>query len=176
MYQAPRVVSHIFHAGRGPFRNICELADDDALLIIADMSASGRPKLTPEYLHRRRMTEDWLLQQAGALFGRAPDNRPLYGFLGDFGHAIDPSRPCTMRLDLETLGAVSFTLGDSMSVSTGPEPRLLDRAGLDALFATGDVGNFDFSDAGGSARNFIEVQIWEREGLPTPIPHMMSPL
>ncbi|HEY1605214.1 MAG TPA: hypothetical protein VGF77_06410 [Allosphingosinicella sp.] len=163
---APRLVTHIYHAGRGPFRNLCELPDDEAHRILAEMRASGRPKLTPEYLARRRATEAWLLRQAEELFGKRPSCRPLYGFLGSFGHSSDPSRPRAIRFELASLGRVSFTLGDSMSVASRTDRRLLGRTALDALFAAGDVGRWDLTDAGRPARDFIEVQIWERAHLP----------
>ena len=162
----PNIVTHIYHSGRGAFRNLCELPPSEAVRIIMAMRDTGRPRLTPEYLGRRLATEDWLIQEAGSLLREPPSQRPLYGFLGTFGHLVDPSRPCAVQLPLEAFGPLTFTLGDSMRVAGRADRRLFNLMQLRACAADGTLGTFSFSDAEGCPGDFVEVQIWEREFRP----------
>jgi hypothetical protein len=160
------MVTHIYHPQRGAFRNLCELPAAQAQRIISQMRECGRSRLTPEYLRRRLETEDWLMREASALLPASPSQRPLYGFLGSFGHLIDPSRPCAVQVPLAVLGAVTFTLGDSMRVAARADRRLFSRAELEAMASAGALHSFSTTDAGGCPGDFLEVQIWDRAGLP----------
>ena len=61
------------------------------------------------------------------------------------------------------LDAITFTLGDSMSVGEQARRRLYSLDEVVALFAAGDaVAGFPFSDRCRFQEGYIEVQVWER--------------
>ena len=63
-------------------------------------------------------------------------------------------------------GAISFTLGDSMSVAEQPDPRIYKLDEILSIFLTDDSeAKFGFSDELGFQKSFIEVQVWERSWL-----------
>jgi hypothetical protein len=129
------------------------LPDREALRVL-------RPNLKPDYLARRRATEHRLSKAAADALGRRFSARPVYFFLGDFSYLEDLFRPAALVLSLADLpaDAITFTLGDSMSVESR---RVYTRDEMDALFLAGDpVAEFGLSDRGGFQRRFIEVQVW----------------
>src|SRR5262245_52306072 len=114
----PEVVTHIYDPDRGPFRNLCALPDIEAEGILEAIRASGRRRIRPVYLARRRATEAWLADECRRLLGDRPLRHPIYFFLGNFDDGKDPSRPRAIILPLSSLptDALTFTYGDSMTV------------------------------------------------------------
>src|SRR4029077_3949164 len=121
----PDVVTHLYDPAIGVCPNICSLNDFEALRVLDQLRRKFRPTLKPNYLARRRSTEQWLSEAARKVLGRGFDKGPGYFFLGDFSPTPDPSRPATLIVPLSTLpsNAITFTLGDSMSVVEQAKPR-----------------------------------------------------
>jgi hypothetical protein len=165
----PDVVTHRYDPAIGVCPNICSLPDPEALRVLDRLSRKLRPNLKPSYLAERRRTEQWLSEAASRILGRPFEQQPGYFFLGDFSHVRDPSRPAALMVPLSTLpvNAVTFTLGDSMSVVKQAGRRVYSLDEVVALFATGGdmVAGFGLSDTYGFQRRFIEVQVWDRSSL-----------
>jgi hypothetical protein len=169
----PEVVTHRYDPAIGVCPNICSLPDCEALQVIDQLRRKSRPTLKPDYLTRRRITERWLLEEATQLLRRRLTQPPGYFFLGDFSHLADPSRPAALTLPLATLpsDAVTFTLGDSMSVVEHANRTVYSLAEVIALFAAGDnLAEYGLSDRHGFQRRFIEMQAWDRSSLVAPTP------
>jgi hypothetical protein len=165
----PEVVTHRYDPVRGACRNLCALPDGEAEFILDQLRRTTRPRLKAGYLARRRATETWLSQEASIALRRSLETPPIYFFLGDFSYFADLSRPAALVLPLTTLPqeAMTFTLGDSMSVAESRTPRLYKLQDVLALFADGAaVSNFGFSDKSGFQTRFIEMQLWERSLTP----------
>jgi hypothetical protein len=161
----PDVVTHRYDPAIGICPNICSLPDFEALVVLDQLRRKFRPSLKPNYLARRRATEQWLSEAASKLLERRFDQGPGYFFLGDFSHIADPSRPAALIVPLSTLPseAITFTLGDSMSVIEQPGRRVYSLDEVVALFAASDaVAGFGLSDRRGFQDRFIEVQVWRR--------------
>ena len=161
----PDVVTHWYDPAVGVCPNICSLPDFEASRVLDRLRRKFRPSLKPNYLARRRSTEQWLSEAATKVLGRRFDQRPGYFFLGDFSHTADPSRPAALMIPLSTLplDAITFTLGDSMSVGEQARRRLYSLDEVVALLAAGDaVAGFPFSDRCSFQESYVEVQVWER--------------
>jgi hypothetical protein len=161
----PDVVTHRYDPAIGVCANICSLPDFEALRVLDRLRRTFRPTLKPDYLARRRTTEQWLSEAASKLLGRRFDQGPGYFFLGDFSHAADPSRPAALMAPLASLppDAITFTLGDSMSVVEQASRRVYSLDEVVALFASGGaVAGFGLSDKRSFQNRFIEVQVWRR--------------
>jgi hypothetical protein len=64
------------------------------------------------------------------------------------------------------LDAITFTLGDSMSVVEQASRRVYSLDEAVALFAVGDaVAGFGLTDSHSFQDRFIEVQVWDRSSL-----------
>lgn len=177
MVEMPEVVTHRYDPARGACLNVCSLGDLEAARVVERLRRESRPNLKADYLERRRDTEAWLASVARVVLGRnfkaqtevcATSQPPVYFFLGDFSYLVDPSRPASLVLPLSSLpaGAVTFTLGDSMSVAAERGRRVYTLGEMAGLFAEGEVlAGFGFCDREGVQARFVEVQVWEREGL-----------
>ena len=164
----PDVVTHLYDPAIGVCPNICSLNDFEALRVLDQLRRKFRPTLKPDYLARRRSTEQWLSEAARKALGRSFDKGPGYFFLGDFSHTADRSRPAALIVRLSTLpsNAITFTLGDSMSVVEQAEPRAYSLGEIVELFAVGEaIVGFGLSDRGGFQGRFIEVQVWEHSSV-----------
>ncbi|HTZ97062.1 MAG TPA: hypothetical protein VMB18_11730 [Terriglobales bacterium] len=165
MTAMPEVVTHRYDPARGMCGNLCALEDSEAERILDRLRRESRPGLKPSYLTRRRITEQWLSQAASSAFQRNIANPPIYFFLGDFSHLSDLSRPASLLVPLASLpaDAITFTLGDSMSVAAEPGPRLYRLEEMIEVFTDGEaVSGIGFSDKFGFQSRFIEVQLWAR--------------
>jgi hypothetical protein len=161
----PEVVTHRYDPARGMCGNICALEDSEAEQLLDRLRRESRPGLKPSYLNRRRITEQWLSYAASAAFQRNIANPPIYFFLGDFSHLSDLSRPASLVVPLASLpaDAITFTLGDSMSVAAEAGPRLYKLEEMIEIFANGEcTSGFGFSDKFGFQSRFIEVQLWAK--------------
>ena len=164
----PDVVTHRYDPAIGVCPNICSLPDFEALRVLDQLRRKYRPGLKLNYLARRRSTERWLSEGASKVLGGHFDQGPGYFFLGDFSHTADSSRPATLILPLSTLpvNAITFTLGDSMTVAEQAMRMVYSFDEIVALFNAGDaVAGFGLSDRCGFQNSFIEVQVWDRSSL-----------
>ena len=59
----PEVITHIYDPVRGPCRNICDLSDVEAERVLDEIRSLGQRSIKPDYLARRRQTEDWLIRE-----------------------------------------------------------------------------------------------------------------
>lgn len=160
----PEVVTHCYDATHGMCLNICSLSDIEASQILDRLRRDSRPTLKPNHLARRRVTEEWLWAEATKLLGRSCEEHPTYFFLGDFSYHGDPSRPAALVVPLSSFptDAITFTLGDSMSVVEQPTRRVYNFDEMAAFFANGEVAaRFGFSNASGLQPSFIELQLWD---------------
>lgn len=179
-YRLPAVVTHIYDPGRGPFRNRCDLADEEAASVLDEIGRSGRRTIKPNYLARRRATEAWLRKERARRFGPACPPNPVYSFLGDVADGADPSRPCSLVMPLSRFdpSIVTFTYPDSMaSFLLGfrrdlAEQRLPHHGKLftlpeiEALVASeGLPGDRWRHDPVRRHDRFIEMQLWDKRSL-----------
>jgi hypothetical protein len=170
----PAVITHLYDPRRGPFRNICNLAEEEAERILGEIRNSGRPSLKPDYLPRRRKTEAWLLAERCRKQGRPSLDHPVYFFLGDCSDWRHASRPASVVLPLKLFpeDALTFTFPDSMASLPllVEEKHLIDRkdhhgkvftlAEIRAVIA--DVGMPCGRDC---YDTFVEVQAWDDRSL-----------
>jgi hypothetical protein len=165
----PEVVTHRYDPARGMCLNICALTDFEASRVLDQSRQVSRPKLKPDYLARRRKTEEWLSKTAREALGRALERLPVYFFLGDFSYFADLSGPAALVVPLATLPAdtTTFTLGDSMSVAEHPMGRVYKLEAIVEMFERGDrPRGFGLSDKLGFQTRFVEVQVWDSSSLP----------
>ncbi len=171
MIEMPKVVTHRYDPAQGAGLNLCSLSDSDASLVLDRLRRECRPTLKPNYLERRRATEEWLTGAAKKLLKQTFAAEPVYFFLGDFSNCEDPSRPAALVVPLENLpvGAMTFTLGDSMTVAEEPGRMVHNFQQMMALFCQGDhLSRFSFCDRSGFQKLFIEAQLWDKLSLPVP--------
>ena len=164
----PEVVTHRYDPARGACLNVCSLNELEASRILDRLRRESRPKWNADYLARRHATEAWLVEAASDALGRVFLEPPVYFFLGDFSFFADHSRPASLVIPLSSLptDAVTFTLGDSMSVAEERGRRVYKLQEVIGLFAAGEaLAGFGFCDRDGFQRLFVEVQIWEKAGL-----------
>jgi hypothetical protein len=163
----PKVVTHRFHPAHGAGLNICALPDFEAFSVLDRLR---RTTLKANYLMRRRATEEWLSEAASKALGRTLGRHPTYFFLGDFSFFGDASRPVALVIPLSSLPleAVTFTLGDSMTVVEESSRRVYDFGEMAELFRSDDVvAPFSLSNHSGFQAHFIEVQVWGSFSFPT---------
>jgi hypothetical protein len=94
--------------------------------VVDRLRRESRPNLKADYLERRQLTEEWLVSAAREALGRVFGAPPVYFFLGDFSFLADASRSASLGMPVSSLpgDAVTFTLGDSMSVAAGRGRRV----------------------------------------------------
>ena len=171
MTAMPGVITHRYDPARGACLNVCSLPDLEASRILDCLRRESRPTLKANYLARRRYTEEWLAQAASKVLGRAIQQRPAYFFLGDFSYIVDLSRPAALVIPLSSLApeAMTFTLGDSMTVLEEPGRRVYKLREMVALFHHREaVTGFGLSDKAGFQTRFVEVQVWDRSSVSIP--------
>ena len=169
MTEMPEVVTHRYDPSRGACLNLCSLSDSEASQEIDRLRRESRPTLKANYLERRFVAEAWLTEAANKALGRAIGQRPVYFFLGDFSHMVDPSRPAALVIPLSRLPSdgITFTLGDSMRVAEELGRRVYTLQEMAELFGGGEaMEGFGFCDRAGFQARFIEVQVWDRIVLP----------
>jgi hypothetical protein len=138
------------------------LQGTEASRVLDRLRARLRPRFKLDYLNRRLETERWLAEAASQALGSAFQPRPSYFFLGDFSHAADQSRPAALIIPLSKLpsDAITFTLGDSMSVAEQAHRRVYRLEEMVSLFRTDVMAGYGFSDADRLQTRFVEVQWW----------------
>ena len=110
----PTFLTHYYEAERGPFKNICDLSDDelDSLISVekdAD-TAFNRFSLGRDFFKIRRAADDLLIEKYSEKFGFAPDTRPFYAVLGEFDQTLSMYRDGRgVRIDLSRLSREQVT-------------------------------------------------------------------
>lgn len=171
MSEMPKVVTHRYDPARGAGLNLCSLPDFEALCVLERLRRECRPTLKANYLARRRATEEWLTGAAKKVLKRSFARQPTYFFLGDFSYYGDSSRPAALVVPLASLPveAMTFTLGDSMTVVEEAGRRVYNFVEMQALFCDDDaVARFAFCNRSGFQTHFIEVQLWDVWSLRVP--------
>lgn len=174
----PEIVTHNYDPDFGAFRNICELPDSEANLVLDQIRAMGKRKIKANYLQRRRAVEDWLICESRKKIGSISLDRPIYFFLGDFADGRDQSRPQSFVMPLAEFSPdmITFTYPDSMAslpLATRDE-HLLDRQEYhgklftlneikDVIARFGMPGDRWKTDPSTRSDRFIEVQVWNDE-------------
>ncbi|MFK0162157.1 hypothetical protein [Rhizobium sp. NPDC090279] len=169
----PAVVTHNFHPDRGAFRNVCNLAIDDAERIIASIRRGGHAYLKENYLQRRMLAESWLIAERRRKIGETPLPRPVYFFLGNVADGWDKSRPASVILPLAMfdVGMITFTFPDSMSSCLHLRSADdIDEPWHGQVFTRDEIedviARYGFPDPSQSRERrgpdaFIEVQVWD---------------
>ena len=84
MYGLSRFLTHYFEADKGPFRNICDLSDEQIELIIeaekGAETAFNRFALGSDFFKLRRAADDLLVEKYAEKFGVKPRIRPFRRF------------------------------------------------------------------------------------------------
>ncbi|MCA1444554.1 hypothetical protein I6F07_31105 [Ensifer sp. IC4062] len=176
MEMIPDVVTHNYDPAHGPFRNICELPDSEAERILQEIRKAGCRSIKLDYLSRRRLTEDWLIQERRQKLGATKLERPIYFFLGDFADGKDRSRPLSIVMRLQDLPPeiLTFTYPDSMAslpIATRGDHRPYRKPYHGHVFTLDEIRSVvaEFGMPGGRCETepamkydkFIEVQIWD---------------
>ena len=177
MESFPEVITHNYDPRRGPCRNICELSEVQAERVLDEIRASGLRTIKSDYLRRRRLTEEWLIQERRRLLGPAKLERPVYFFLGDdFADGKDLSRPNSLVMQLREFPpeTLTFTYPDSMAslpIATRDDLRLQRKRHHGQVFTLGEIeavvaefgmpGERWKTDPTMKYDKFIEVQVWD---------------
>jgi hypothetical protein len=101
----PSFLTHYYEAESGPFRNICDLSDEEVdRLIAAEKNADtafNRFALGRDFFKIRRAADDLLIEKYTEKFGRAPEGRPFYAVLGEFDRTLSMYRDGrSVRIDV----------------------------------------------------------------------------
>ncbi len=167
MQRLPDIVTHTYHPGPGPFRNLCALDDGAAEGVLAHLrTAFGRCR-SPHYLQRRKDTEAWLRAAAAAKGIAMARRHPIYFFLGDYDDSADPARPAAITFPLSAFSAraVTFTYRDSMDCLNAPAPygQVYTLAEIEEFIAEVGMPNCGppSDSLGPHRRAFVEMQLWD---------------
>jgi hypothetical protein len=117
-------LTHYYTRGTPPFRSLSTLPDDEALrlmTVLCDDTPFGERFKDPlNYLHNRRLTEEWVRAAFSAKGGQPHEPYPIYMVLG-FSPWIRRAVPATFNtgeicipLSIFQESDVSFTYPDSM--------------------------------------------------------------
>lgn len=170
------VTTHNYDPDRGPCRNICDLSDAEASKILDEIRESGLRSIKPDYLQRRRLTEEWLGRERQRKLGPTKLDRPFYFFLGDFADGKDPSRLMLLVMPLREFSpeTLTFTYPDSMAslpIATRDDLRSYRKSYHGQVFTLDEItsvidecgmpGDRWRSDPTMKYDRFIEVQVWD---------------
>jgi hypothetical protein len=174
----PSIITHNFDPARGPFRNICNLAYEEAEHILDDIRRTGNRKYKSNYLQRRIATEEWLYAERTRKLGKPRLAHPIYFFLGEF-YGTDPARPLSVRIPLTEFSrqTITFTYPDSMAslpLATLVEHQADRRPYHGQVFTLDEIESVvseygmpvkAIDGSGPHYDTFIEVQIWDENPL-----------
>ncbi len=159
-------LTHYCEPGRTPFLSVTALPRGEAMKKAAELAPDTRsPKNRfcaedfPGYYEKRLRTEAWLYRAFLEKGGRPQTPHPLYFVLGGSGylHRWFGSGP-SYTLDMRDVPreALSFTLGDSMSV--------VDRTGRDVFTPDEMAGRLAVLDLPAvleeAGIHYVEAQLW----------------
>lgn len=110
----PSFLTHYYEAERGPFRNICDLPDEEVdRLIAAEKNADtafNRFALGRDFFKIRRAADDLLIEKYTEKFGRTPEVRPFYAVLGEFDRTLSMYRDGrSVRIDVSMFSREQVT-------------------------------------------------------------------
>jgi hypothetical protein len=119
MRRLPDFVTHYFEADKGPFRNICDLSDQEIEAVIdlekhAD-TAFNRFALGSDFFKIRRAADDLLIEKYAQKFRPKPKIRPYYAVLGAFDRAktmYGDGRSTTINISALPPGHITFVYPD----------------------------------------------------------------
>jgi hypothetical protein len=101
----PSVLTHYYEAERGPFKNVCDLSEEELDDLIAAekgaKTAFNRFALGKDFFKIRRAADDLLIEKYVEKFGFRPGCRPFYAVLGEFDRTLSMYRDGrTIRLNV----------------------------------------------------------------------------
>ncbi|MEK7951388.1 hypothetical protein [Luteolibacter soli] len=103
----PEYITHYFEADRGPFRNICDLSEEDARKLVSEeenaTTAFNRFAMGPDFLAWRREADDLLIRAYSEKFGCVPEGRPYFAVLGSFDKTLTMFRE-GRKIEMEVSG------------------------------------------------------------------------
>jgi hypothetical protein len=107
-------LTHYYEADRGPFRNICDLSDNELNGLITvekdAPTAFNRFALGKEFFEIRRSADDLLIEKYKEKFGVTPEIRPFYAVLGEFNRMTTMYRNGrSLHIELSHLGRTQVT-------------------------------------------------------------------
>jgi hypothetical protein len=116
----PSFITHYYEAKRGPFKNICDLSDNELDVLISEEkdadTAFNRFSLGKDFFKIRRAADDLLIEKYREKFGTAPKNRPVYAVLGEFDRTLTMYRDGkSVRIKVSALAREHLTF---MSLTT----------------------------------------------------------
>ncbi len=161
-FAAEQLVRNVVHDDGGPLTNSQRLGGRTALLRLHLSEVPPLPQSTPALIP--------------SVTHRFPGRR--ISFLGDFSYSADPSRPAALVVPLSRLpaDAITFTLGDSMSVAEQTTRRVYKLDEMVALFVTDPaITEFGLSNRRGFQARFIELQLWDGSSLRAHASHSNQP-
>ena len=92
----PSFLTHYYEEERGPFRNVCDLSDQELDRLISaeqdEHTAFNRFALGKDFFKVRKAADDLLIEKYAEKFGLRPRNRPFYGVLGEFDRTLSMYR------------------------------------------------------------------------------------
>lgn len=174
MIAFPKIITHNFDPNRVAFRNICELPEVEAELILDEIRAVGTRRIKANYLKRRLAVENWLISESKKRLGSISLERPIYFFLGDFADGQDPTRrSLVMPLAAFSPDMLTFTYPDSMAslpIATRDDHLPHRKEYHGRVFTLGEIkdvvarfgmpGDRWKTDPSMRYDRFIEVQVW----------------
>jgi hypothetical protein len=137
---------HYYEADKGPFRNICDMSEQEIAVLIETekdaLTAFNRFALGEGFFRLRRIADDLLIEKYTEKFNQKPRARPYYAVLGQFDRTKTMYRDGrSVRVDLSWLSpeAVTFMYPDHFHLvwSKGlvrPDFAYVDQPFYDLLF------------------------------------------
>jgi hypothetical protein len=128
----PEYITHYFEADRGPFRNICDLSDEEAGKLVREeedaRTGFNRFAMGPDFLAWRREADDLLIRAYSQKFGHPPEGRPYFALLGSFDKTLTMFRE-GKKIEMEVSGfsekELTFMYPDHAHLVTVYGPLLL---------------------------------------------------
>jgi len=110
----PSFLTHYYEAERGPFKNVCDLSDEELDHLIASEkdaeTAFNRFALGMDFFKIRRAADDLLIEKYREKFGVMPAGRPFYAVLGEFDRTLSMYRDGrSVRLDMSQFSREQVT-------------------------------------------------------------------
>lgn len=110
----PSFLTHYYEAERGPFKNVCDLSEEELdRLIAAEKDANtgfNRFALGKDFFKIRRAADDLLIGKYTEKFGFKPSRRPFYAVLGEFDRTLSMYRDGrSIRLDFSQFSREQVT-------------------------------------------------------------------
>jgi hypothetical protein len=101
----PSFLTHYYEAERGPFKNVCDLSEEELdHLISAEKDAETAFNwfaLGKDFFKIRRAADDLLIKKYREKFGVRPLGRPFYAVLGEFDRTMSMYRDgLSIRLEM----------------------------------------------------------------------------